>query len=99
MPFSRCRFSSRKCRPSAGSPFPRKCARFTVCGGRPLVYAFEAKYQGVSPEARFAEFRRLESERALAAEMAGGADAEMRSLAEDELREPHNTRYKGMHLP
>jgi len=37
--------------------------------------------------ARFAEFRRLEAERAITAEMTAGADAEMRSLAEDELRE------------
>lgn len=29
----------------------------TVCGERPLVYAFEVKHQGVFPEARFAEFR------------------------------------------
>ena len=29
----------------------------TVCGGRPLVYAFEVKHQGFFPEARFAEFR------------------------------------------
>jgi peptide chain release factor 1 len=35
--------------------------------------------------ARFREFRRLEAERATAAEMAGGADAEMRELAGEEL--------------
>ncbi len=29
----------------------------TVCGDRPLVYVFEAKWQGVFPEERFAEFR------------------------------------------
>jgi len=37
--------------------------------------------------ARFREFGRLEAERATAAEMAGGADAEMRELAEEELRD------------
>jgi peptide chain release factor 1 len=36
--------------------------------------------------ARFNEFRRLEDERKATAEMAAGADAEMRELAEDELR-------------
>jgi peptide chain release factor 1 len=35
--------------------------------------------------ARFREFRRLESERTTAAEMASGADPEMRALAEEEL--------------
>lgn len=29
----------------------------TVLGGRPLVYAFEVKYRGAFPAARFAEFR------------------------------------------
>ncbi len=37
--------------------------------------------------ARFAEHRRLEAERATAAEMAQGADAEMHGLAEEELRD------------
>jgi peptide chain release factor 1 len=37
--------------------------------------------------ARFREFMRLESEHATAAEMAAGADPEMRALAEDELRD------------
>jgi peptide chain release factor 1 len=37
--------------------------------------------------ARFREFRRLESEHATAAEMAAGADPEMRVLAEEELRD------------
>jgi peptide chain release factor 1 len=37
--------------------------------------------------ARFNEFRRLEAERTSAAEMAEGGDAEMRELAEDELRD------------
>jgi len=37
--------------------------------------------------ARFNEFRRLEAERRSAAEMAEGGDAEMRELAEDELRD------------
>jgi len=36
---------------------------------------------------RFREYRRLETERATAAEMAQGADAEMRALAEEELRD------------
>ena len=36
--------------------------------------------------ARFNEFRRLEDERKATAEMAAGADAEMRELAQDELR-------------
>jgi len=35
---------------------------------------------------RFREYQRLEAERATAAEMAQGADAEMRGLAEEELR-------------
>ena len=30
----------------------------TVCGGRPLVYAFEVKFGGAFPAARFAEFLR-----------------------------------------
>jgi peptide chain release factor 1 len=37
--------------------------------------------------ARFREFRRLEGERASAAEMAAGGDADMRALAEEELRD------------
>ena len=37
--------------------------------------------------ARFREFRRLEGELAAATEMAAGADADMRALAEDEVRE------------
>jgi peptide chain release factor 1 len=36
--------------------------------------------------ARFSEFRRLEDERKATAEMVAGADAEMRELAEEELR-------------
>jgi len=46
------------------------------------------EYARLEPVAAlFAEFRRLESERTMAAEMAGGADAEMRGLAEEELRD------------
>ena len=37
----------------------------TVCGGRPLVYAFEMKYQGAFPEARFAEFRQAAKQESL----------------------------------
>jgi len=46
------------------------------------------EYARLEPVAgRFREFRRLESERATAAEMAGGGDPEMRALAEEELRD------------
>ncbi|MFO1393026.1 MAG: peptide chain release factor 1 [Steroidobacteraceae bacterium] len=45
------------------------------------------EYSRLEPVARrFREFARLETERSTAAEMAGGADAEMRELAEEELR-------------
>ncbi len=45
------------------------------------------EYSRLEPVARrFREFTRLEAERSTAAEMAGGADAEMRELAEEELR-------------
>jgi peptide chain release factor 1 len=44
------------------------------------------EYARLEPVAmRFREFGRLEAERATAAEMAGGADLEMRALAEEEL--------------
>jgi peptide chain release factor 1 len=44
------------------------------------------EYARLEPVAtRFQEYRRLEGERATAAEMAAGADAEMRELAEEEL--------------
>jgi peptide chain release factor 1 len=46
------------------------------------------EYSRLEPvAARFSEFRRLEDERVAAAEMAAGSDAEMRELAEEELRE------------
>jgi peptide chain release factor 1 len=46
------------------------------------------EYARLEPVAtRFREFGRLELERAKAAEMAGGADAEMRELAEEEVRD------------
>ncbi len=46
------------------------------------------EYSRLEPVAlRFREFGRLEAERVTAAEMASGADAEMRELAEEELRD------------
>jgi peptide chain release factor 1 len=46
------------------------------------------EYARLEPVAgRFRDFRRLEAERATAAEMAAGGDPEMRTLAEEELRE------------
>ena len=46
------------------------------------------EYARLEPVAeRFREFRRLESEHATATEMAAGADPEMRTLAEEELRD------------
>jgi peptide chain release factor 1 len=46
------------------------------------------EYARLEPVAtRFREFGRLELERAKAAEMAGGADVEMRELAEEEVRD------------
>ncbi|HVN42308.1 MAG TPA: peptide chain release factor 1 [Steroidobacteraceae bacterium] len=60
----------------------------------PGVIARQAQFRDLSMEyarlepvvARFREFRRLEDERRAAVEMAAGADAEMRELAEEELR-------------
>jgi protein subunit release factor A len=46
------------------------------------------EYSRLEPVAtRFREFGRLEAERVTAAEMAGGADAEMREMAEEEMRD------------
>jgi peptide chain release factor 1 len=46
------------------------------------------EYARLEPVAgRFRDFRRLEAERATAAEMAAGGDPEMRTLAEEELRD------------
>jgi peptide chain release factor 1 len=61
----------------------------------PGVIGKQAQFRELSMEyarlepvaARFNEFRRLEGERAAAAEMAAGADAEMHGLAEEELRD------------
>jgi peptide chain release factor 1 len=59
-----------------------------VIGRQSRFRDLSVEYARLEPVARrFSEFRRLESERAAAAEMAAGADAEMRELAEDELRE------------
>ena len=56
--------------------------------GRPGRFReLSVEYARLEPvAARFREFRRLEAERNAAAEMAAGGDAEMRALAEDELR-------------
>jgi peptide chain release factor 1 len=61
----------------------------------PEVLAIPGRFRDLSVEysrlepvaARFRKFSDLESERSTAAEMAQGADAEMRELAEDELRD------------
>jgi len=46
------------------------------------------EYSRLEPVAtRFREYGRLEAERVTAAEMAGGADAEMREMAEEEMRD------------
>ena len=59
-----------------------------VIGRQSRFRDLSVEYARLEPVARrFSEFRRIESERAAAAEMAAGADAEMRELAEDELRE------------
>jgi small subunit ribosomal protein S13 len=57
-----------------------------VIGRQSRFRDLSVEYARLEPVARrFSEFRRLESERGAAAEMAAGADAEMRELAEDEL--------------
>ena len=61
----------------------------------PEVIGKQSRFRDLSMEyarlepvaARFSEFRRLEAERTAAVEMAAGADAEMRALAEEELRD------------
>jgi peptide chain release factor 1 len=59
-----------------------------VIGRQNRFRELSVEYARLEPAAaRFNEYRRLEAERASAAEMARGADAEMRGLAEEELRE------------
>jgi len=59
-----------------------------VIGKQSCFRDLSMEYARLEPvAARFREFRRLEAERTAAAEMAAGADAEMRALAEEELRE------------
>ena len=59
-----------------------------VIGRQNQFRELSMEYARLEPvTARFREFRRLEAERAAAAEMASGGDAEMRTLAEDEVRE------------
>jgi peptide chain release factor 1 len=61
----------------------------------PEVIGRQSRFRDLSMEyarlepvaARFSEFRRLEAEHTAAAEITAGADAEMRALAEDELRD------------
>jgi len=61
----------------------------------PAVISRQGQFRELSMEyarlepvaARFREYQRLEAERATTAEMAAGGDAEMRSLAEEELLE------------
>ncbi len=76
----------------------RTAERFEEVGALladPEVIGKQSRFRDLSMEyarlepvaARFREFRRLEAERTAAAEMAAGADAEMRELAEEELRE------------
>ena len=57
--------------------------------GKPSRFReLSVEYARLEPVAqRVHEFRRLEAERATAAEMAEGSDTEMRSLAQEELRE------------
>ena len=76
----------------------RTAERFEEVGALladPEVIGKQSRFRDLSMEyarlepvaARFNEFRRLEAERTATAEMAAGADAEMRALAEEELRE------------
>jgi peptide chain release factor 1 len=76
----------------------RTAERFEEVGALladPEVIGKQSRFRDLSMEyarlepvaARFREFRRLEAERTAATEMAAGADAEMRALAEEELRE------------
>mgnify|MGYP001765134249 FL=1 len=59
-----------------------------VIGKQGTFRDLSMEYARLEPvAARFREFCRLEAERAATAEMAAGADAEMRALAEDELHD------------
>ena len=59
-----------------------------VIGRQSRFRELSMEYARLEPvAARFSEFRRLEAERTAAAEITAGADAEMRALAEDELRD------------
>ncbi len=59
-----------------------------VIGRQGQFRELSMEYSRLEPVAgRFREFRRLEDELRAAQEMAAGADAEMRELAEDEIRE------------
>jgi peptide chain release factor 1 len=59
-----------------------------VIGRQNQFRELSMEYARLEPvAARFRGFRRLESERAAAAEMAAGADADMHALAEDEVRQ------------
>ena len=59
-----------------------------VIGRQGTFRDLSMEYARLEPvAARFREFRRLEAERAAAAEMAAGADPDMRALAEDELHD------------
>jgi peptide chain release factor 1 len=59
-----------------------------VIGKQSRFRELSMEYARLEPvTARFNEFRRLEAERGAAAEMAAGADADMRALAEDELHD------------
>jgi peptide chain release factor 1 len=72
-----------------------RCEEVGALLGDPGVIGKQAQFRELSMEyarlepvaARFNEFRRLEGERAAAAGMAAGADAEMRELAEEEVRD------------
>jgi peptide chain release factor 1 len=59
-----------------------------VIGKQGRFKDLSVEYSRLEPVAmRFREFGRLEAERVTAAEMAGGADAEMREMAEEEIRD------------
>jgi peptide chain release factor 1 len=59
-----------------------------VIGRQSRFRELSMEYARLEPvTARFTEFRRLEAERRAAADMAAGADAEMRVLVEDELHD------------
>ena len=59
-----------------------------VIGRQNQFRELSMEYARLEPvAARFREFRRLEAERAAAAEMSASGDAEMRALAEDEVRQ------------